>query len=106
MKQIWTITCLSKCLNEDTEHTYLEKLTDTEGEAKALLDRVYIEASEGFVSRQTGAKHYDPRWLDEEHTILQVSVSMTAGYGTLNYTHTYEIGYVWQKNLDKPWILE
>lgn len=106
MTRQYTITHLS--VHDGEMNSYLEAICDTEAQAKELMQNIYNDAAKKFKSRHTGAVHYDPKWLDEEHTKLEVKVSASAVYvNDLSYTETYFLSWTWKEKMYNPkWILE
>lgn len=108
MERVWTITHLTVCHKDGEMNSYLEAICDTEAQAKELMQGIYNDAAKKFRSRHTGATYYDPKWLDEEHTKLEVKVSASAVYvNDLSYTETFFLSWIWKEKMHNPkWILE
>lgn len=106
MERQWTITHLS--VHDDGEMcSYLEALVDTEAKAKELMEDIYDDAEHKYTTK-IGVIYSDPKWLDDEHTKLEVKASIRAGYTTLSYTETYFLSWISseEKVRNPKWILE
>lgn len=109
MTRQYIITHLTVYQKDGEMNSYLEAVCDTEAQAKELMQGIYNDAAKKFRSRHTGAIHYDPKWLDEEHTKLEVKVSASAVYvNDLSYTETYFLSWIpsEEKIRNPKWILE
>lgn len=103
MTRQWTITRLS--IDSDGEiASYLEAVCDTEAKAKELMEDIYDDAQEEY-SDKTGIVYSNPKWLNEEHTKLQLSASTFMS--NLSYTETFFLSWIWKEKVINPkWILE
>lgn len=103
MERQWTITHLS-VHNDGEVCSYLEALVDTEAEAKKLMEDIYDDAKHEYMTK-IGVIYSDPKWLDDEHTKLEVKASISAG--SLSYTETFFLSWIWKEKTYNPkWILE
>lgn len=89
---------------ENYKKAFLVRICDTLEEAKSLLETLYKDAEQNKQGRLS--KISNPKWLDENHTALQITATMSAGWITTKTTETLYITDEHVKNIyDKtPWI--
>lgn len=98
----YIITSLQEATNY--KKAFLVCICDTLDYAKELLETLYADAEQGKQGKV--GKISNPKWLDENHTTLQITTTMSAGWITTETTETY---YITDEHADNiyskhPWI--
>ena len=108
-KKLWyVITCHQKHEQTGEECSFLCRLTDSLEAAKKLMQSVYDDAEAGRCGRH-GVKYTAPKWLNDNHTTLQVTADINInGWLHSITTETYHLSNEWDSNIfdNKPWIID
>ena len=106
-KKLWyVITCHHKH-ELGREESFLIRMVKDLEEAKKLMQSIYDDAANNRMGRY--AKYSDPKWLDENHTTLQITSDISINGWLHSVTiETFHLSDEWESNIfsNKTWILD